>query len=70
MLSARCVPRICRCIASSQLLSCVCREEGSPPRRRERLPTPAQKEKSVSLWAILKVCIAAPPLAVYIHSCA
>jgi len=25
------------------------------PRRRERLPTPAQKEKSVSLWAILKV---------------
>ena len=32
----------------------ACRAEGPPPRRRERLPPPKQKEKSVSLWAILK----------------
>jgi hypothetical protein len=39
------------------------REEGPPPQRRIRLPKPAQQEKSVSLWSILKVCrtkVAAP----------
>ncbi len=28
-----------------------------PPARRERLPTPKQHEKSVSLWSILKECV-------------
>ena len=28
-----------------------------PPQRRERLPTPKQHEKSVSLWSILKECV-------------
>ena len=36
------------------VLDWACRAEGPPPRRRERLPPPKQKEKSVSLWAILK----------------
>ena len=37
----------------------VRREEGPAPERRVRLPKPAQKEKSVSLWSILKVRSAA-----------
>ena len=28
-----------------------------PPPRRERLPTPKQREKSVSLWSIIKECV-------------
>ena len=32
----------------------VNREEGPPPKRRDRLPKPHQSEKSVSLWSILK----------------
>ncbi len=32
----------------------LCRDEGPPPKRRDRLPKPAQAEKSVSLWSILK----------------
>jgi hypothetical protein len=27
------------------------------PRRRDRLPPPAQQEKSVSLWSIIKECV-------------
>ena len=27
---------------------------GPPPKRRERLPKPAQQEKSVSLWTLIK----------------
>lgn len=34
-----------------------CRQEGTVPRRRDRLPPPAQQEKSVSLWSILKASI-------------
>ena len=30
------------------------RLDGPPPRRRDRLPKPKEKEKSVSLWAIIK----------------
>ena len=45
---------------ASLLMHCLCREEGPPPHRRERLPPPAQKEKSVSLWAILKVRASRP----------
>ena len=44
----------------SQPQKLACREEGPPPQRRIRLPKPAQQEKSVSLWSILKVGIAAP----------
>ncbi|DBA86398.1 TPA: hypothetical protein ACH3X2_005620 [Trebouxia sp. C0005] len=33
------------------------REMQPPPARRERLPTPKQHEKSVSLWSILKECV-------------
>ena len=41
-----------------QLAVClVCREMQPPPPRRERLPTPKQHEKSVSLWSILKECV-------------
>jgi hypothetical protein len=32
------------------------RELTSPP-RRDRLPTPKQREKSVSLWSIIKECV-------------
>ena len=28
-----------------------------PPRRRTEMPQPAQAEKSVSLWSILKECV-------------
>ena len=35
----------------------LCREMQPPPQRRERLPTPKQHEKSVSLWSILKECV-------------
>lgn len=28
--------------------------EGAPPQRRTRLPPPAQKERSVSLWSLIK----------------
>ena len=28
-----------------------------PPPRRERLPPPKQREKSVSLWSIIKECV-------------
>ena len=32
-------------------------KELPPPPRRERLPTPKQREKSVSLWSIIKECV-------------
>lgn len=53
------LPRLAQSISFSalRLIGMVfktCRAEGPPPKRRERLPTPKQKEKSVSLWAILK----------------
>lgn len=31
--------------------------EGPPPKRRDRMPQPAQTEKSYSLWSIIKECI-------------
>lgn len=31
--------------------------EGKPPERRAGLPKPAQAEKSVSLWSIIKECV-------------
>ena len=33
------------------------KRELPPPPRRERLPTPKQREKSVSLWSIIKECV-------------
>ena len=32
-------------------------KELPPPPRRERLPSPKQREKSVSLWSIIKECV-------------
>ncbi len=33
------------------------KQELPPPPRRERLPPPKQREKSVSLWSIIKECV-------------
>ena len=33
------------------------KQERPPPPRRERLPPPKQREKSVSLWSIIKECV-------------
>lgn len=33
------------------------KRELPPPPRRERLPMPKQREKSVSLWSIIKECV-------------
>lgn len=33
------------------------KEELPAPARRDRLPKPAQKEKSVSLWSLIKECV-------------
>ena len=33
------------------------KQELPPPPRRDRLPAPKQREKSVSLWSIIKECV-------------
>jgi len=33
------------------------KQELPPPPRRDRLPTPKEREKSVSLWSIIKECV-------------
>lgn len=31
--------------------------DGPPPKKRDRLPKPKEKEKVVSLWSIIKSCV-------------